>query len=85
MILTVTLNAAIDKTHVIPGFSLARVNRPAQVIALAGGKGINVARVLRTLDQPTFATGVVAGHTGAFIEACVKSSAKNGAWVKPQT
>lgn len=71
MILTVTLNAAIDKTHLIPGFGVERVNRPTEVIALAGGKGINVARVLRTLGQPTLATGLVAGHAGSFIEACV--------------
>lgn len=71
MFLTVTLNAAIDKTHVIPGFGTARVNRPAQVIALAGGKGINVARVLTTLEQPVFATGIVAGHSGGFIEGCM--------------
>lgn len=65
MILTVTLNAAIDKTHVIPGFAPGAVNRPSQVLALPGGKGINVARVLRALDEPVLATGFVAGHTGA--------------------
>jgi 1-phosphofructokinase family hexose kinase len=71
MILTVTLNAAVDKTHVIPGFGTGRVNRPAEVLALAGGKGINVARVLRELGEPAFATGIVAGHSGAFIETCL--------------
>lgn len=71
MILTVTLNAAIDKTHLLPGFRTACVNRPQEVVALAGGKGINVARVLRTLGEPVMATGVVAGHTGRRIEACL--------------
>lgn len=69
MILTVTLNAAIDKTHVIPGFGVGAVNRPSQVLALAGGKGINVARVLGALDEPALATGFVAGHTGAHVLA----------------
>lgn len=67
MILTVTLNAAIDKTHVIPGFGIGCVNRPSQVLALAGGKGINVARVLHALGEPVLATGFVAGHTGAHV------------------
>ncbi len=69
MILTVTLNAAIDKTHVIPGFGVGAVNRPSQVLALAGGKGINVARVLRALGEPVLATGFVAGHTGSHVLA----------------
>ena len=67
MILTVTLNAAIDKTHIIPGFGVGAVNRPTAVLALAGGKGINVARVLRALDEPVLATGFVAGHAGAHV------------------
>lgn len=72
MIVTVTLNAALDKTHLIPGFSLGAVNQPHEVLALAGGKGINVARVLHALGEPVVATGVVAGHTGAFIESCLE-------------
>ncbi|MNS61374.1 Tagatose-6-phosphate kinase [compost metagenome] len=75
MILTVTLNAAIDKTHLIPDFTLGRVNRPVETMALAGGKGINVARALKALDEPVFATGLVAGRAGTFIEG---SLAKEG-------
>ncbi|HEY9723881.1 MAG TPA: hexose kinase [Oscillatoriaceae cyanobacterium] len=71
MILTVTLNAAIDKTHLLPGFRTACVNRPQEIVAMAGGKGINVARVLRALGEPVSCTGVVAGHTGMRIEACL--------------
>jgi tagatose 6-phosphate kinase len=71
MIVTVTLNAALDKTHMIQGFRLGAVNLPQQVLALAGGKGINVARVLHALAEPVVATGIVAGHTGAFIESCL--------------
>ena len=67
MILTVTLNAAIDKTHLIPAFGVGVVNRPREVLALPGGKGINVARVLRALGEPVLATGLVAGFAGAHV------------------
>ncbi|MDB5095810.1 MAG: hypothetical protein JWM80_231 [Cyanobacteria bacterium RYN_339] len=71
MIVTVTLNAALDKTHLLGDFRLGAVNLPQQVLALAGGKGINVARVLHALGEPVVATGVVAGHTGAYVESCL--------------
>lgn len=71
MILTVTLNAALDKTHLLDGFRLGALNRPREVLALAGGKGINVSRVLHALGEPAVATGIVAGHTGAYVESCL--------------
>lgn len=75
MILTVTLNAAIDKTHLVPEFQAGRVNRPRRVIVVAGGKGLNVARVLTALGRPVLATGIVAGHTGTYIEDCLEAEA----------
>jgi tagatose 6-phosphate kinase len=63
-ILTVTLNPAWDVTYpvdsLLPG-STHRVRRPA---GRAGGKGINVARVLTQMGQPALATGVLLGDTG---------------------
>lgn len=67
MIITVTLNAAIDKTLAVPNFRLGRRHRAVEQTAMAGGKGVNVARALRALGQPVIATGVAGGHTGTRI------------------
>ncbi len=67
MIITVTLNAAIDKTLAVPNFRLGRRHRAVEHTAMAGGKGVNVARTLRALGQPVIATGVAGGPTGTRI------------------
>ena len=67
MIITVTLNAAVDKTLAVPNFRLGRRHRAVEQTAMAGGKGVNVARTLRALGQPVIATGVAGGPTGTRI------------------
>jgi 1-phosphofructokinase family hexose kinase len=67
MIITVTLNAAIDKTLAVPNFRLGRRHRAVEQTAMAGGKGVNVARALKRLGQPVIATGVAGGPTGTRI------------------
>ena len=67
MIITVTLNAAIDKTLAVPNFRLGQRHRAVEQTAMAGGKGVNVARALRALGQPVIATGVAGGPTGTRI------------------
>ena len=67
MILTVTLNAAIDRTLTVPNFQLGQRHRASQGLTLAGGKGINVARALKRLDIPVVATGLAGGRTGTRI------------------
>jgi 1-phosphofructokinase len=62
MILTVTLNAAVDRTLVVPSLTLGHRHRVAESVTLAGGKGINVARGLRTLGVPVLATGFAGGR-----------------------
>lgn len=64
MILTVTPNVSIDRTYTVPNFGVDRINRPEEVWICAGGKGINAARVLRTLGRSSLATGFAGGVTG---------------------
>ena len=64
MIVTVTLNAAIDRTLTVPNFQRGQRHRASAGVTLAGGKGINVARALKTLGVPVVATGLVGGQTG---------------------
>lgn len=67
MITTVTLNAAIDKTYYIDDFQFGKVNRTRTMHSVPGGKGINVAKVARTLGATVTATGFVGGKNGEFI------------------
>ena len=67
MILTVTLNAAIDRTLAVPNFHVGRRHRAVEQTQVAGGKGVNVARALKALGRPVLATGTAGGGTGARI------------------
>jgi 1-phosphofructokinase family hexose kinase len=67
MFLTVTLNAAIDKTLRVANLQIGRRHRCAPGDLQAGGKGINVARALRALGQPVVATGLAGGRAGEMI------------------
>ena len=64
LIVTVTLNAALDRTLTVPNFQRGQRHRASQGLMLAGGKGINIARALKLLGVPVVATGLVGGRTG---------------------
>ena len=64
MIVTVTLNTAVDKTYTVENFVLNHVHRPVEAKSTAGGKGINVARVLKELGRDVIATGFIGGCNG---------------------
>lgn len=64
MIITVTLNAAIDRTVAVPNFRLGHRHRAVESRTVAGGKGINVARAIGLLGRPVIAAGFVGGPTG---------------------
>ena len=67
MIITVTLNAAIDKTLAVPSFQIGRRHRSSEQRTMPGGKGVNVARALKALGQPVIASGLAGGVTGTRI------------------
>lgn len=69
MILTVTLNSAVDKTYTVPNFALDKVHRPCEWRIVPGGKGINVSRVLRVLGMESVALGFAGGYNGGFIRS----------------
>ncbi|MGI8728449.1 MAG: 1-phosphofructokinase family hexose kinase [Solirubrobacteraceae bacterium] len=78
MIITVTLNAAIDKSLSVPNFRLGRRHRTVEQTTLPGGKGVNVARTLKTLGQPVIATGLAGGATGTrIVEALTEEAILN--------
>jgi 1-phosphofructokinase/tagatose 6-phosphate kinase len=75
MIITVTLNAAIDKSLEVPNFSPGRRHRSVDQTTMPGGKGVNVARALKRLGRPVIATGLAGGSTGTrIVEALTEES-----------
>ncbi|MBE3033399.1 MAG: hexose kinase, partial [Actinobacteria bacterium] len=64
MIITVTPNAAVDKTLTVPNFQTGFKHRASESLTLPGGKGVNIARALKALGQPVVATGLVGGRAG---------------------
>ena len=67
MILTVTMNPSIDISYPLETLHLDTVNRVDKVSKTAGGKGLNVTRVLAEIGDPVSATGLIGGSTGQFI------------------
>lgn len=81
-ILTVTLNPAIDISYPLETFHLNTVNRVAQVGKTAGGKGLNVSRVLKELGADVLATGFVDDILGAEIVENLKSEGIDSRFTK---
>jgi 1-phosphofructokinase family hexose kinase len=67
MIVTVTLNAAIDRTLLVPNFQLGQRHRASDGFTSAGGKGINIARAAKRLGVPVVCTGLAGGRTGTLL------------------
>ncbi len=73
MIITVTLNPAVDKTVEIGNFEAGKVNRVSSIRLDAGGKGINVSKVLMSLGGGSKAVGILGGSAGNFIKKYLDS------------
>ena len=82
MILTVTLNAAIDKRYVVDHVQIGKVNRVKECTYSAGGKGLNVSRVAAIAGEKVTATGFVGGHAGEFIVEAIEGQKIKSDFVK---
>ncbi|MCE5033800.1 MULTISPECIES: 1-phosphofructokinase [Staphylococcus] len=74
MIYTVTFNPSIDYIMFADDFELNGLNRATETFKFAGGKGINVSRVLQTLNVPSTALGFAGGFPGQFIDDTLKKA-----------
>lgn len=72
MILTVTMNPAVDKIYFLDDFKLGNVHRASNFIASAGGKGLNVARVAKLIGEEVAVTGFLGGGNGQFLRRKIK-------------
>jgi 1-phosphofructokinase family hexose kinase len=87
MIISLTLNPALDKTLLVRQLKLGTVNRVVQSQLDPGGKGINVSRVLHRLGRATIAFGFLAGNIGAIASRALDEEgvAHRFAWVTGET
>lgn len=87
MIVTVTMNPAIDKTVEIDALQPGGLNRIRKVEYDAGGKGINVSKTIRELGGESVATGFLGGNAGKTIENVLneKGIRNDFIWVDGET
>lgn len=67
MILTVTMNPSLDMAYTVPHLVIDDVNRSVSVAKTAGGKGLNVTRVLHLMETEVAATGLIGGNIGKYV------------------
>lgn len=78
MILTVTLNAAVDLTYSVARLEPDTTHRVREVWERPGGKGLNVARVLAALGREATVTGFAGGRTGHTLRALLAAEDGEG-------
>lgn len=85
MILTVTLNPAMDKTVFLPRLTINGTNRVSSTRLDAGGKGINVSKTVHALGGDTLAMGILGGESGLYIQHCLAEMGINSVFSMSET
>ncbi|MDQ1589621.1 MAG: tagatose 6-phosphate kinase [Pyrinomonadaceae bacterium] len=73
MILIVNLNLAVDHIVEVDDLRAGEVQRSRGARSMAGGKGVNVARVLKTLGERSLLLGFAGGRAGDLIESGLRA------------
>ena len=71
MILVICLNPALQRTLWFNKFNYGEVNRASRKVLSAGGKGVNVARIISELGEEVTLLTVLGGHTGEIVKNCL--------------
>lgn len=82
MIFTVTCNPALDLAVRLDGLQIGGLNRTAGATLVAGGKGVNVSRVLGELGERNKALGFVAGSNGVMLESALQQMGVTTAFIR---
>lgn len=82
MITVVTFNPSIDTLYKLESFEIGKVQRAGDVKKSAGGKGINVARVLNQLGHSPMCMGFVGGYNGLYIKDEIKKIGLRDEFIK---
>lgn len=80
MIICVTPNPAIDRTLTVPQLRLGEPQRATEVFVAAGGKGLNVARVVQALGGAVVCAGFVGGYSGQLVAALAEREGLPAMW-----
>lgn len=84
MIITVTLNASVDKLFLVEQFLPNTVMRVKACYNSAGGKGLNVSRVAALAGEKVLATGFVGGYAGEYIRSMLERDGINSEFITIQ-
>lgn len=72
MITVLCANIGLDKTYEVDRYDLGAFHHPRRVLTAPGGKGVNVARVIRSLGHEVTLTGFCGGHMGQYISSFLR-------------
>ena len=87
MIVCVAGSPSIDRLFEVDSLAVGEIHRPSHQLRVPGGKGLNVARAVAALGEQVIATGVLAGHSGHWVQESLAAEGIEGrfAWTVGET